>query len=161
MAMSVAWSPDGTRLASAGGGSAGRGELTVWEVSTGERLYAWSEPSAVVNAVAWSSTEELLLSGGSDGDIRWWNMQSGERLRVQKGHQGAVQSLSVSPDGHKLASCGDDNAIQIWDLQEGQHLLTLRHDRPYERLNISGVKGLTEAQKATLRALGAIESALS
>jgi hypothetical protein len=29
--------------------------------------------------------------------------------------------------------------------------------RPYERMNITGVKGLTEAQKATLKALGAIE----
>ena len=160
MVMSVAWSPDGTRLASAGGGRAGRGELTVWEVSTGERLHAWSEPSAVVNAVAWSPAEERLLSGGSDGNIRWWDTQSGECLRVQKGHQGAIQSLSVSPDVRKLASCGDDNAIQLWDLQSGEHLRILRHDRPYERLNISGVKGLTPAQKATLRALGAIESAL-
>jgi hypothetical protein len=35
----------------------------------------------------------------------------------------------------------------------------LRRDRPYERLNITGIRGLTEAQKATLRALGAMESA--
>jgi hypothetical protein len=30
-------------------------------------------------------------------------------------------------------------------------------DRPYEGMNITGVKGLTEAEKATLKALGAIE----
>jgi hypothetical protein len=36
-------------------------------------------------------------------------------------------------------------------------LRTLRRDRPYERLDISGVKVLTQAQKASLRALGAIE----
>jgi DNA-binding NarL/FixJ family response regulator len=45
----------------------------------------------------------------------------------------------------------------LWDLPSGEHLQTLRRDRPYERLNISGVKGLTEAQRASLRALGAIE----
>jgi len=45
----------------------------------------------------------------------------------------------------------------VWNPQSGEHLRTLRRDRPYERLNISGVKGLTEAQKTTLRALGAIE----
>ncbi len=45
----------------------------------------------------------------------------------------------------------------MWDLQSGEHLRTLRRDRPYERLDISGVKGLTDAQRATLRALGAIE----
>ncbi len=159
MVMSVAWSLDGTRLVSGGGSSAGSEELIIWEVSNGERLQVWSEPGTVVYALAWSPTEALLLSGGSDGNIRWWDTQSGECLRVQKGHQGAVQSLRMSPDGHRLASCGDDNAIQIWDLRGGEHLRTLRRDRPYERLNISGVKGLAEVQKVTLRALGAVEDA--
>ena len=158
MVMSVAWSPDGTRLAS-GGSRGDSGELIIWDVSSGECLHAWNEPSAVVFALAWSPTGARLLSGGSDGNIRWWDPQSGECLRVQKGHQGAIQSLSVSPDEYKLASCGDDNAIQLWNIQNGEHLRTLQHDRPYERLDISGVKGLTSAQKATLRALGAVEVA--
>jgi hypothetical protein len=34
---------------------------------------------------------------------------------------------------------------------------TLRRDRPYERLDITGIEGVTEAQKATLRTLGAVE----
>ncbi len=45
----------------------------------------------------------------------------------------------------------------IWDLKSGELRRTLRRDRPYERLDISGVKGLTEAQRASLRALGAVE----
>ncbi len=156
MVASVAWSQDGTRLAS-GGGSRGRGELVIWDAQSGERLYAWSEPSAIVYALAWSPTGALLLSGGSDGMLRWWDVQRGECLRVQNGHRGAVQSLSVSPDGQRLASCGDDNTIQLWDLQSGEQLRMLRRDRPYERLDITGIKGVTEAQKATLHALGAIE----
>jgi len=42
-------------------------------------------------------------------------------------------------------------------MQTVECLKTLRADRPYERMNITGVKGLTEAQKATLKALEAIE----
>ena len=156
--MSVAWSPDGTRLASGGGGR-GSGELFIWDVQSGERLHAWSEPDAIVNALAWSPAGAVLLSGSSDGSIRWWDAQSGECLMIRQGHQGAVQSLRVSPNGQTLASCGDDNTIHLWNLQSGEHLRTLRHDRPYERLNISGVKGLTGAQKKTMRELGAIESA--
>jgi len=70
-----------------------------------------------------------------------------------------VQALKVSPDGSMLASCGDDGAIHIWELERGEHLRTLRRDRPYERLDITGIRGLTQAEIATLRALGAVEEA--
>jgi WD40 repeat protein len=157
--MSVAWSPDGTQLASGGSGRGGGGEIFVWEVSSGQRLQAWSEPSAIVYALAWSPDTSVLLSSGGDGSMRWWDVRSGECVAIRQGHQGAIQSLSVSPDGRRLASCGDDGAINIWDIESGEYLRTLRGDRPYERLDISGVKGLTEAQKTTLRALGAVERA--
>ena len=107
--------------------------------------------------MAWSLRGEMLVSGGSDGRLRWWEIQSGECMQVREAHQGIVQALKISPDGSMLASCGDDGAIHIWELERGEHLRTLRRDRPYERLNITGIRGLTEAQKATLRALGAIE----
>ncbi len=76
---------------------------------------------------------------------------------MREGHQGAVQSFRISTDGRRLASCGDDSAVKVWDLENGDLLRTLRRDRPYERLNITGVKGLTEPQKVSLRALGAFE----
>jgi WD40 repeat protein/DNA-binding CsgD family transcriptional regulator len=152
---SVAWGPDGTLLAS-GGGSQGRGKLMVWDAQSGERLYALSERCSMVYALAWDRNGELLISGGSDGVVRWWEIQRGECVQVREAHQGTVQSLQVSRDGTQLASCGDDGAMMLWDLESGEHLRTLRRDRPYERLNISGVKGLTEAQHTSLLALGAI-----
>jgi WD40 repeat protein/transcriptional regulator with XRE-family HTH domain len=121
----------------------------------------------VVNALAWSSGGDQLIAGGCDGMLRWWDMQSRACVIVQKAHQGTIQSLRISPDGRRLASCGDDGAIRIWDLTVGTGrelapvrapplLRTLRRDRPYERLNITGIRGLTEAQKASLQALGAM-----
>ncbi|MBD2520675.1 hypothetical protein H6G93_38215 [Nostoc sp. FACHB-973] len=50
-----------------------------------------------------------------------------------------------------------DETIKLWDTQTGVCLKTLRADRPYEGMNITEVTGITEAQKATLKALGAIE----
>lgn len=80
-------------------------------------------------------------------------------MRVREAHQGTIHAIQVSSDGSKLASCGDDGAIMLWDLEGGEHLRTLRRDRPYERLDITGIRGLTQAEITTLRALGAIENA--
>ena len=110
----------------------------------------------MVSALSWVPGGDLLISGGSDGRLRWWDLQSAECVRVQEAHQGTVQALKRSPDGRILASCGDDGTIRLWDLENGEPLQTLR-DRLYERLNITGIRGLTEAQQASLRALGAVE----
>jgi len=155
---SVAWGPDGMRLASGGSGREG-GELFVWDAHSGQRVHAFAGHPGVVSALTWASSGELVVSGGSDGRVRWWEVQSGQCVRVREAHQGTVQALKVSPDGSTLASCGDDGAINIWDLESSEPLRTLRRDRPYERLDITGIRGLTQAQKATLRALGAIEDA--
>lgn len=156
MVTSVVWSPDGTRLASVGG-SRGSGELFLWDAHSGKCLHTFAEYPGSVLALDWSPRGELLVSGDSDGMLRWCDVQSRECVRMRKAHQGAVQSLRISPDGRRLASCGEDGTIKVWDLESGELLRTLRRDRPYERLNITGVKGLTEAQKATLRTLGAID----
>lgn len=154
--MSVAWSPDGSLLASGGGGREG-GQLFVWKMQSGERVHILAGHSDVVSSVVWSPNGKLLISGDSDGRVRWWEVESGQCLRVREGHQGMVQALKVSPDGSRLASCGDDRAIRLWDLQSGEDLRTLQRDRPYERLNITGIRGLSHAQKASLHALGAFE----
>ncbi|MFL5589781.1 MAG: NB-ARC domain-containing protein [Ktedonobacteraceae bacterium] len=159
MVTSVVWSPDGSKLASGGGsqGQGGKGEVFLWDAHNGQHLHTFAGTPGSVLAVEWSPRGEMLVSGGSDGMLRWWDVQSKECVRMREGHQGAVQALRISPDGRSLASCGDDGAIQVWDLESAELRRTLRRDRPYERLNITGVKGLTEAQKASLRALGATE----
>jgi WD40 repeat protein len=96
-----------------------------------------------------------MVSGGCDGLLRWWEVKSGKCLQDRQAHEGTIWALKKSPDGRLLASVGDDGAIRIWDIHTTELLRTLRRDRPYERLNITGIQGLTEAQKATLRALGA------
>ncbi|HEY9656859.1 MAG TPA: hypothetical protein V6C65_00240, partial [Allocoleopsis sp.] len=59
--------------------------------------------------------------------------------------------------GRTLLSGSADETIRLWNVPTGECLKTLRVDRPYEGMNITGVTGITEAQKATLKALGAIE----
>lgn len=152
---SVAWSPDGSRLAS---GSSDNGEIFVWDAHSGECMYPITGHPGVVSALIWVPSSGMVVSGSSDGKLRWWDVQSGECLRVQEAHQGMVKALKVNPNGNILASCGEDGAIMLWNLQSGEHRRTLCRDRPYERLNITGIQGLTQTQLASLRALGAVEA---
>ena len=151
----VAWSTDGSQLAS---GSSEGGELFVWDATGGERLCALAGHPRMVNAVAWGASEDVLISGDDGGTLRWWNIRSGRCIQLREAHQGAIQALRRSPDRSKLASCGNDGAIRLWDLDTGAYLQTLRHDRPYERMDISGLGGITPAQRTSLLALGAVDT---
>jgi WD40 repeat protein len=69
-----------------------------------------------------------------------------------------VWSVDFSPHGSLLASGDDDGVVVVWEVKTGHCHRTFRIDRPYERMNIRDVVGITEAQKASLRALGAAEN---
>jgi WD40 repeat protein len=73
------------------------------------------------------------------------------------GHRSTVGTVVWSPDGQTCISGSNDETIMLWDVSTGECLQTLRSDRPYEGMNITGITGVTQAQKATLKTLGAIE----
>lgn len=152
----LAWSADGARLASGSWGH-GSDHLLIWDTQSWIQMRALNDPTELVNGVAWSPDGEYLISAGSDGALCWWNPQNGQCILSQQGHEGPVQSLRASPDGRLLASCGDDGAIQIWQMETGDPVTTLRRDRPYERLDITGIKGVTDGQKLALKLMGAVE----
>jgi WD40 repeat protein len=71
---------------------------------------------------------------------------------------GYMGDVIFSADGQLLASGGEAGTNRLWDMQTGKSFKLLKIPKPYEDTNIAKVKGLTEAQKSTLKALGAIES---
>jgi WD40 repeat protein len=60
-----------------------------------------------------------------------------------------------------LLSGSQDETIQCWDLTTGQLRQRLQVPRPYAGMNITGTKGLTDAQRQTLTVLGAEDRELA
>ena len=98
-----------------------------------------------------------FATGHGDGTVRLWDSRTGYLLATLDGHIGGVEGLALSEDGRTLASGGMDGTVRLWDAPSGTYLRSLRSDREYERTDITGLTGITTAQRAALLALGAVE----
>ena len=76
---------------------------------------------------------------------------------ILRGHTSRVDAVAFSPNSQILASGGADETIRLWDVETKICVRTLRIPGPYEGMNITGVTGITDAQRAALKALGAVE----
>jgi len=114
--LSLAYSPDGARIA----GGAGDGALRVWDVKTGRLVQTLTGHNAGVAAVAFSPDGLTLISGGNDADIRLWTSQGGTVGRILSVADAGSPSFRLSADGNRLAALVPDGSVHFWDLTTGR-----------------------------------------
>ncbi|MEG4289947.1 NACHT domain-containing protein [Microcoleus sp. C2C3] len=153
-ARAIAFSQNGEILAS---GSVDR-TIRLWDIHTGECLQILQGHTDWIRSVAFSYSGEIVVSGSVDLTVRLWDIRTGECLKILQCHTSRINSVASSSDGKIIAACCRDGTIRLWDIETGECLKILKSDRPYENMNIAGVTGLTEAEKVTLKALGAVEN---
>lgn len=118
---SVAYCPDGSRIAAASADST----LRILDARTGEQILALQGHSDGVNSVAYSHDGARIVTASEDCTLRVWDALSGNHLLTLKGHLDSANSAVFSPDGSKIASTARDNTVRIWDSQTGKHLFVL------------------------------------
>jgi WD40 repeat protein len=153
-AWSVAFSPDGQTIVTSGDDRT----VKLWNISDGECLRIMKGHEDQVSSASFSQDGEMLISTSADKTIRLWDVRTGECIRTLRGHKNLVYSGLFSRDRKTVVSSSFDGTIKLWEMQTGECIKTLRSPRPYEDMNITAVTGLTDAQKSTLKAHGALES---
>ena len=108
--LGVAFSPDGTRIATASDDKT----ATVWDAATGAVLVELKGHTGSVNSVAFSPDGTRLVTGGNDRTVRVWDARTGTTLAELKSLTDAVTSVSFSADGSQLlASAGRTKAFRL------------------------------------------------
>ncbi|AFY73517.1 WD40 repeat-containing protein [Synechococcus sp. PCC 7502] len=133
--------------------------IRLWNIHTGECILIVPHLSVKLHALAIHPSGNILASSGLDTAVRLWDVQTGKLLHSLDCSTKIkwIWSVVFSEDGRLLATGSEDGLCQIWDVNTATCIQTIKISRPYEGMNIYGVRGVTEAQISVLRELGAIE----
>jgi WD40 repeat protein len=119
--ISLAWSPDGTRLAT----GSERGAIFIWDGTSGRQMQVFSDPRSRerLYKVAWSPDGKQIGSIGSQ-TVWLWDAATGSPPRELKTSGGTLSDLAWSPDGSQLAALSFDGQLSLWNAHSLSRLRT-------------------------------------
>jgi WD40 repeat protein/predicted Ser/Thr protein kinase len=123
---SVAYSPDGTYLASLSADPRGNqaGEVKVWDAATGNERASFAGPGGYLQSVAFSPDGRRLVLGGIGDTVEVVEALTGKRVRSLAARPGTCAVFS--PDGRRLAAGCADGTLLVWDAESGREVRSVR-----------------------------------
>lgn len=116
-ALALAWSPDGTALATA----CENKTIRVWDTRTDQLVAMYH--SAWSSALAWSPDGCYLAAACADGrSVCIWERSAGTEVMRYQGHTDMVRCVAWSPDGRCLATAANDGTVRIWEALTGKQV---------------------------------------
>jgi len=109
----VAWSPNGSIIAS-GSGSRG-GPIRLWDAASGKSLGELEGHTSAIYELIFSADSAWLYSASADQTIRIWDVERRLPLAILRGSSDEVYGLALSPDGTTLTSACKDGVVAFWD----------------------------------------------
>jgi WD40 repeat protein/serine/threonine protein kinase len=118
---SVRYSPDGSKIATAGADRFVR----VWDARTGENILLLGGAREFNFDAHFSPDGNQIATSHEEGFIQLWDAESGELLSSLSGHNSSVLRLAFDQDGKRIASAGSDGTVKVWDKESGEELLSI------------------------------------
>lgn len=124
--LSLAFNPEGTKIAIGCGEPSRSGSIFVFDVATNQISITRGEAhSDVVVSLAYSPNGKYLASGGADRMAKLWQADSLEPYKTLEGHTHHVNSVSWKCDSRQLLTASADTTTKLWDVVTGQQVKTV------------------------------------
>jgi len=120
---SLAWSPDGSSLLTAGSDRIAK----VWNAETGSCDQLLDGSSEILRIAVYSPDGSQVATASWDGEVELWNLDSGTVARFFSAHRGDCNTVAFSPDGALLLTTGRDLTAKLWGAESGEFLQSFKH----------------------------------